>query len=256
MLFDTECTLSQGSGRLSPPENPFVEGFMASLQDPEGETRSTFVPDSRSETGSLVCVERPPRLCPDEGGASERVLFLRCPCPLGAEVMVVEQSERLWRVLHDTYTVCIVPERINHPRARSDWTYRGRAYAAHAGCAMLMEPGEPHVTRKVNMPGSFFVVLMDAAMVGRAAEEQGLRSTPHLSLAQTTSRGGCVLPFPSLPGVGDSTGAADPAVRLPPPDPRGLRRDRAPAAACLSPPRGTTRPRIPARALRLSGEPG
>lgn len=93
----------------------------------------------------------------------------------GTELLWAENSGRLWRVYHETYTVCA-------PLApASEWFYRGRDLRTEAGGLMMMEPGELHVTRR--MPGgpcTFRVLLLSPVLVERAAGEFGRSGHVHL----------------------------------------------------------------------------
>jgi AraC-like DNA-binding protein len=93
----------------------------------------------------------------------------------GVEVWAVAESARLWRVLHETFTVCSV---LNVSGCASgghaDWTYRGRQYHAAPGGLMLMEPGEAHVTNALTGPGTFRVLQIPPRLVLSAAAQLGM----------------------------------------------------------------------------------
>lgn len=100
----------------------------------------------------------------------------------GLATLRVEEARSLWRVFHDTYTVCSVP--LNPGDAGSEWLYRGRHCAVGATRSVqLMEPGEAH--RQTRLHGgqapSFDVLLFDPSLVARAARALGLPTDrPHL----------------------------------------------------------------------------
>lgn len=110
------------------------------------------------------------------------VRFIRPPALPGVEVMTGERSPHLWRVYHETYTVCFVPPERNPRGFHVDWRYRGRSLTHPAGGALLMEPGEVHVTRRLSGPASFWVLQIDPRTVEEAARALGLRAPPHLAL--------------------------------------------------------------------------
>src|SRR5690349_14536220 len=91
----------------------------------------------------------------------EYVAFVRPPALPGVEVLVAESCPRLWRVYHDTYSICTVFDRGQH--IASEWRYRGRDYVATECSLMMMEAGELHVTKRLNHAGSFRVLMMDPA---------------------------------------------------------------------------------------------
>lgn len=112
---------------------------------------------------------------PIEDCNPEKVRWFRPPELPGTELLWVEQSGRLWRVYHETYTVCapVAPA--------SEWFYRRRELRTGIGGLMMMEPGELHVTRR--MPGGpcdFRVLLLSPILVERAARELGYPGPVHL----------------------------------------------------------------------------
>jgi len=147
-----------------------------------------LLPQGAAHEFSLTPPENPLQsdLAPGEDGLGERIRYEALPDLPGVQLLVAHRSARLWRVLHDTYSICIIPENVNPPGARSHWCYRGRSYTVQPGWAMLIEPGEVHVTKRVNGAADFFVVMLDPSFVVRMAEELDLPSTPHLRLAQTS----------------------------------------------------------------------
>jgi len=113
---------------------------------------------------------------------TETILYFRPVALPGAEVLVVEDSSRLWRVYHETYTVGTI---LDTGAGGAEWMYRHKSYLVETGALMLMEPGELHVTTKVLFPASFRVLFMTPSLVERAAKELGMGpSTPHLRVAQ------------------------------------------------------------------------
>lgn len=105
----------------------------------------------------------------------EKIRWIRPPDLPGTEVPWAEDSGRLRRVYHDTYTVCAPLS------PASQWFYRRRELRTETGGLMMMEPGELHVTRR--MPGgpcAFKVLLMSPALVERAPRELGYPGRVHL----------------------------------------------------------------------------
>jgi len=114
--------------------------------------------------------------------STETVAFARPSHLGGAEIMTVANSQRLWRVYHETYTVCAVFDVARGGGA--EWAYRGQLHAASAGSLMLMEPGELHATRSVSAPGTFSVLLVPPATLDDLGAESGLRTPPHFRTAE------------------------------------------------------------------------
>lgn len=136
---------------------------------------------SREDGPGRLSLLNMPGISGENPPAGERVTFCRSSAIPGVEIMFGRQSPRLWRVFHETYTVCLVPRRHNDPRFRVDWQYRGRSHSHPSGGALLMEPGEIHVTRRLSGPADFFVVQIAPEIVEEAARPLGLPSPPHLS---------------------------------------------------------------------------
>lgn len=123
-----------------------------------------------------------PGLAPRRSQQGEVVRFVRPDALPEVEIMVGERSPRLWRVYHETYTACLVPGEWNPPGFQVNWRYRSRGLTHPAGGALLMEPGEVHVTRRLSGPASFYVVQIEPRVVEEAARRLGYRSPPHLAL--------------------------------------------------------------------------
>jgi AraC-like DNA-binding protein len=119
------------------------------------------------------------------GGAphlAEKVTFVRPAALGGLDVMTVENSERLWRIYHETYAVCAVS---GANRGVAEWRYRRRDHQASAGSLMLMEPGELHVTTRISAPGTFTVLLLPLAFLHDVASQVGYPSSSvHFKVAE------------------------------------------------------------------------
>jgi AraC-like DNA-binding protein len=85
----------------------------------------------------------------------------------GIEALSVQGSQRLWKVFHESITVCTVLDIDGF----SEWDCRGRRYTSGRGSLMLMDQGEIHNTRKVSAPGTFWVLFLDDSYIRRIAEE-------------------------------------------------------------------------------------
>lgn len=121
-----------------------------------------------------------PELAPPRSDEGEPVRFVRPDALPGVELMIGERSPQLWRVYHETYTACLVPGECNPPGFHVDWRYRSRSLTHPADGALLMEPGEVHVTRRLSAPATFWVTQIDPRIVEEAARRLGFRSPPHL----------------------------------------------------------------------------
>jgi AraC-like DNA-binding protein len=117
--------------------------------------------------------------------AEEAVRLERHAALPGVESLVIERTTRLWRFYHETYTWSLVPAAGNGSLAGCKWWYRGRDHRLHPGGVALMEPGELHVTKRIEEPTDCWVALLSPALVETAARELGLRAPPHFRLAQS-----------------------------------------------------------------------
>ena len=101
----------------------------------------------------------------------EHVWYVRPPALPGVEILAVDSSPRLWRVYHDTYSICTV---LNRGRdGVCEWRYRGRDYSATKRSLMMMEPGELHVTKRLSYAGTFRVLLLNPSVVQTLAHDSG-----------------------------------------------------------------------------------
>ena len=118
----------------------------------------------------------------------ESILLSRLPALPGVELLDVEDSWRLWRVFHESYGFCIVPRAGNDPRGESHWWYRGADHVTRPGAAILLEPGEIHITRRFVRPARFYwIAEIDAQAMADAAHELGMMARPHLRVPQSYS---------------------------------------------------------------------
>lgn len=100
----------------------------------------------------------------------------------GVDFWAVANSERLWAMIHETFTVCFVMGPEGAPRGR--WCSRGQERIVSAGCMQLMEPGEAHRTTAVAEPASFFVAWWRPEVLQGAALELGISGEIHWKCPQ------------------------------------------------------------------------
>lgn len=113
----------------------------------------------------------------DQPGISESIAFSRPPEVPGVEILAADHTRRLFRVYHETYTLCI--------GTGGEWIYRQRTRLTKPGEVMLIEPGELHVaTTLIGGVVRFRVAFIDPGEIGRVAADIGnLPALPHLALA-------------------------------------------------------------------------
>jgi AraC-like DNA-binding protein len=105
--------------------------------------------------------------------AAPRTEFLRSAHLAETEFLVSDVNSTAWHAFHERYVVCSVDE------ASAPTRYRGKDEWPFNGATMLMEPGETHRNLVVPRPQNFRVVFFEPALFERAAQEHGLRRTPH-----------------------------------------------------------------------------
>ena len=111
--------------------------------------------------------------------SGERVNFFRSASVPGAELLIANNSTRMWRVFHETYTLCSCAQ------AAASWRYGVNDLFVGDHGSMLMEPGETHFNTAVNKPADYKIIFIPPALVTDAARELGLASIPHLRCASS-----------------------------------------------------------------------
>jgi len=100
----------------------------------------------------------------------------------GVEVLSVSGSRRRWRESHDGFTLAVI-HRAQQPVV-AEWRTRGRTLSSAAGEIMAIEPGDLHVTERLNVPergADFDIVRFSPAFLSNAARELEMRSPFHFS---------------------------------------------------------------------------
>src|SRR5689334_1432042 len=106
----------------------------------------------------------------------ESIKFTPLAGVAGVDVLSVRHSPRLWRVYHETLTVCtVLPE----TQGRSEWIYRGRWHEAYRNRLMILEPGEIHDTRRQRGSASFETLLIQPSVILELSTSVGYHSVPH-----------------------------------------------------------------------------
>lgn len=112
----------------------------------------------------------------------EKINFWRSPILPEVEVLSVDNGQHLWRVFHETYTICTI-----RSDAWGEWIYRGKLTTGNPGELMLLEPGEIHDTKKMRPFSSFRVLFLNPVMVGKICREAGIKDLPHMRSCTTAS---------------------------------------------------------------------
>src|ERR1700679_851472 len=118
----------------------------------------------------------------------ETIRFYQPKDLTGVEVLAVDNSPKLWRWFHQTYSICTVFGFDSLQQGQTRWAYRGREQSIGMRSTMMMEPGEIHDTRKMTGPCSFRTTLFDPAEMTKAAREMGASGNrPHFKTAGSES---------------------------------------------------------------------
>jgi len=116
----------------------------------------------------------------DSRAPIESIVFASPPALPGVQVMTVRDSCRLIRYYHETYSICSL---LQLGCRGPEWVYRGRTHEAVDGDIMLMEPGELHVTKKVEMAKHYAVVMIAPEAMRAFSADIGRDADPHLTRA-------------------------------------------------------------------------
>jgi AraC-like DNA-binding protein len=120
----------------------------------------------------------------DELRPNERIWFSAPSSVPGFEMLHARGCPRLWRVWHETYTLCICYRcPAGSAQGGCDWEYRGKSFSLKPGEVMLLEPGECHITRKLIGNSDFDVFEIDKSIVDSIATERSYPLPVHLRAA-------------------------------------------------------------------------
>jgi AraC-like DNA-binding protein len=98
----------------------------------------------------------------------------------GIEVVSVSGSNRCWRDAHDGFTLAIIHR--DQPGLQAQWTTRGRSMTAGGGQIMAIEPGDVHVTERLQAPprgADFDIIRLAPELVAEVARKLGVRGAFH-----------------------------------------------------------------------------
>lgn len=116
---------------------------------------------------------------------TEEIRWWRPEGVAGIEVLSASKSPRLWKIFHDTYTVCTVTDL----RGDLEWQHRGRRHVSARGSLMLIDAGEAHQARRRMAPISFWALMVEPSTLATLAEEVMGFSRPRWSLADLRDPG-------------------------------------------------------------------
>jgi AraC-like DNA-binding protein len=88
----------------------------------------------------------------------------------GIEMLSVSRSSRLWKLFHETHTLCA----LTSLDGELEWDHRGRRHASARGSLMLIDQGEVHSACRRPSPASFRALMIaPAAMASLSLEITG-----------------------------------------------------------------------------------
>ena len=100
----------------------------------------------------------------------------------GIEVISVSGSKRHWRESHDNFTLGVIHR--HQEAVLAQWRTRGRMSSSCPGDIMAIEPGDLHVTQRLNVPergADFDIVRFSPTLLGDVARELGVQGAFHFS---------------------------------------------------------------------------
>lgn len=119
---------------------------------------------------------------------NERVWYSAPRALPALRILHARDSGRLWKVWHETFSICTahaVWDAENGREGCASWGYRGQQLITARGGLMLMEPGECHVTQRVEGVGTFDVLQIDPSYIEEVASELDISGPVHLRTMAT-----------------------------------------------------------------------
>lgn len=99
------------------------------------------------------------------------------------ECWSVKNTQRKYRIFHETYTFCSVI------RGGGDWRYRGESFTSYQSDVMLLEPGNVHITDNLSRKISYDVIFIPVPVVQNIVSGLDFYKPPHLQIATASAKG-------------------------------------------------------------------
>ena len=115
-----------------------------------------------------------------DSAAQAALAYLRPRSEPGTEVLIANNSARIWRMFHDRYLIC------GFTTVATAWIYRRKSRFMSDGGTALFEPGETHRVTAALRPSTFRGIFIDADKFIERAHETGCKTRPHFRAAQVT----------------------------------------------------------------------
>jgi AraC-like DNA-binding protein len=112
--------------------------------------------------------------------AHAALAYLRPRSEPSTEILIANNSARIWRMFHDRYLIC------GFTTVATAWIYRRKSRFMSDGGTALFEPGETHRVTAALRPSTFRGIFIDAEKFIERAQETGCKTRPHFRVAQVT----------------------------------------------------------------------
>ncbi len=115
--------------------------------------------------------------------AKAALAYLRPHSEPGTEILIANNSARIWRMFHERFLIC------GFTRVATAWIYRQQSRFMSDGGTAFFEPGETHSVTAALRPSTFRGVFIDPKMFIERANETGCKTRPHFRSAQVNDLG-------------------------------------------------------------------
>jgi AraC-like DNA-binding protein len=113
-----------------------------------------------------------------DSAAQAALAYLRPHSEPGTEILIANNSARIWRMFHDRYLIC------GFTTVATAWIYRQQSRFMSDGGTAFFEPGETHRVTASLRPSTFRGVFIDPEKFAERAREMGSMTLPHFRAAQ------------------------------------------------------------------------
>jgi len=115
-----------------------------------------------------------------DSAAQAALAYLRPRSEPGTEILIANNSARIWRMFHDRYLIC------GFTTVATAWIYRKQSRFMSDGGTAFFEPGETHRVTAALRPSTFRGLFIDPEKFIERARETGCKTRPHFRSAQVT----------------------------------------------------------------------
>jgi AraC-like DNA-binding protein len=112
--------------------------------------------------------------------AQAALTYLRPRSEPGTEILIANNSARIWRMFHERYLIC------GFTTVATAWIYRRQSRFMSDGGTAFFEPGETHRVTASLRPSTFRGIFIEPEKFIESARETGSKTRPHFRAAQVT----------------------------------------------------------------------